>query len=329
MDGARLACRGGAALHVYRHADVDHLERRLAASRAPLKMVRWGGAPVHTGAALFPPWEGEDMGGGFFSSLITHLLIPPNRAPLQVITDGLFSMDGDFAPLAALVALKRRRPFLLAVDEAHATLVCGPTGGGAAEALGVSRDVDVHVGTLSKAVGAQGGFVAGSAALCALLTSRGRPGVFSTALAAPVVAAASAALRLAGGRSAEPEPGGAEVSFDFRGTRGGGTEGASLRAAMWARVDQLGAALGTALQSPIVPIVLGTPQATLEASARLLRAGLHVGAIRPPTVPEGSSRLRVTLSAAHSEANVTRLAAALRAAGVLPVGGARGPASKL
>lgn len=240
-------------------------------------------------------------------------------------------MDGDFAPLPALAALKRRYPFLLAVDEAHATLVCGPSGGGAAEALGVSREVDVHVGTLSKAVGAQGGFIAGSAALCALMTSRGRPGVFSTALPAPVVAAASAALRLAGGgscssSSTESSPGIGPNSDHFRGTRGGGTEGGSLRAALWARVDQLGAALGTPLESPIVPILLGTPQATLEASARLLRAGLHVGAIRPPTVPEGGSRLRVTLSAAHREGDVARLAAALEAAGALR---GRGPASKL
>ncbi|WIA31389.1 hypothetical protein OEZ86_002288 [Tetradesmus obliquus] len=113
-----------------------------------------------------------------------------------VVTDSLFSMDGDFADLRGLAALRRRYGFLLAVDEAHATLVCGASGGGAAEMMCVAADIDVHIGTLSKAIGAQGGFVACSSKLRALLLNRGRSVIYSTALPVPVVAAARAALRV-------------------------------------------------------------------------------------------------------------------------------------
>lgn len=203
-----------------------------------------------------------------------------------LVTDGVFSMDGDVAPLAELARLKARHGALLAVDEAHASLVFGPTGGGAAEALGVSHAVDLHVGTLSKAFGAQGGFIATSHTLRRWLLHKGRSFVYSTALPVPVVAAARAALAVANG-----DPG--------------------RRERLWSHVERVTAALGRPPTSPICIQTLGTESAALEASDRLLERGLHVVAIRPPTVPEGTSRLRITLSAGHTDDEVSRLIEAL------------------
>ena len=214
-----------------------------------------------------------------------------------VVTDSLFSMDGDFADLRGLAALKRKHGFLLAVDEAHATLVCGETGAGAAEMMGVADSVDVHVGTLSKAFGAQGGFVAASRGVVSWLANRGRPYVFSTALPTTTVAAAQAALRTAGDR---PE----------------------LRERLWGLVRRAGGALGCAAESPIIPVVVGDEAEALRLSASLLGRGIHVPAIRPPTVPAGTSRLRISLSAAHSAEDVDALA---RELGALRAAGGRGP----
>ena len=176
--------------------------------------------------------------------------------------------------------------------------MAGDNGGGVAEAHGVGGRVDVHVGTLSKAFGAHGGFVATSAALKRLLLSRGRAGIYSTALPMPAVAAASAALEMA-------TP--------------------ALRGQLWANIDSLARQL-TAVPvarrvelvhcaSPVIPILIGTEEAALDAAATLRRAGLLVPAIRPPTVPVGTARLRVALSAAHSEEDIAALASALASIG--------------
>ena len=202
------------------------------------------------------------------------------RAPGRsvVVTESVFSMDGDVAPLEELAAVCRRAGALLVVDEAHAVL--GPE---APPAAGVLR-----VGTLSKALGSLGGFVAGSAALCDLLVNRARPFVFTTASTPADTAAALAAV-------------GVVCS----------AEGEALRASLRANVDRL----RPGHPSPIVPVVVGDEEAALAASAALLDQGLLVPAIRPPTVPPGTSRLRVSLSAAHTAEQVGRLAAAL---GTLP-----------
>jgi 8-amino-7-oxononanoate synthase len=200
-----------------------------------------------------------------------------------VVTDTVFSMDGDLAALDKLVELKYEHQALLVADEAHGTLVFGQTGGGVAEHFGVEDDIDVHVGTLSKAVGALGGFAATSTELRRWILNRGRAFVFSTAQPVPVVEAARAALRVAG---EQPE----------------------TRQRLWKRVEQLGERLGHTLTSPIVPIVLGEEARALAASETLLEQGFHVIAIRPPTVPQGTSRLRVALSAAHTEEDVRTLA---------------------
>ncbi|KAF6252194.1 PLP-dependent transferase [Scenedesmus sp. NREL 46B-D3] len=216
---------------------------------------------------------------GHLESLLAA--VPPGARCL-VVTDSLFSMDGDFADLRGLAALKRRYGFLLAVDEAHATLVCGANGGGAAEWMGVGGDVDVHIGTLSKAVGAQGGFVACSSQVRALLLNRGRSVIYSTALPVPVVAAARAALRVS-----RSEP--------WR------------RQQVWRLTRLVSQRLGVPAASPIIPLVVGDESASLQLSRQLLARGFHVPAIRPPTVPAGTCRLRVSLSAAHTQAHVEAL----------------------
>ena len=225
---------------------------------------------------------------------LEHLetLLRASTAPRKlIVSDSLFSMDGDYADCAGLASLRRRYGALLCLDEAHATLVCGAHGGGAAEAAGMADEVDVHVGTLSKAFGAHGGFVATSKPLKQLLVSRGRAGIYSTALPAPVIAAADAALE-----HATPE----------------------LRSRLTDNVSQFAEEVGLPTGgSHIVPIVVGDAADALAASASLLRQGFHVPAIRPPTVPAGTSRLRVAISAAHSPELISSLARALRHSGVL------------
>lgn len=203
-----------------------------------------------------------------------------------IVTDTVFSMDGDLAPLAEIVEVKGRYGCVLVTDEAHATLVHGARGGGLSEALGLGDAVDLHVGTLSKAVGALGGYVASSARTKALLLNTARAYVYTTALPGPVVAAARAALAAA-------------------------ADGA-LRARLWERVADLERELGARLAGPIAPIPARDERAAVDASRALLDRGFHVTAIRPPTVPPGGSRLRVTVSAAHTAEDVADVAAALR-----------------
>ena len=209
------------------------------------------------------------------------------RARRLIVTDGLFSMDGDLAPLPDLVALKNRFAARLLVDDAHGTLVLGASGGGCAEAQGVESDVDIHVGTLSKAFGTQGGFVATDDTLRSWLLNSGRAFVYSTALPLPIVAAAREALAV---RRREPQ----------------------RVARLQRRIAQVSEALDQAAETPIIPFVLGTDGAALGAAEELLAAGLYVPAIRPPTVPEGTARLRISVSAEHSRADVDRLCRVLR-----------------
>jgi 8-amino-7-oxononanoate synthase len=204
--------------------------------------------------------------------------------PTIVVTDSVFSMDGDVAPLPELVALCARHGALLILDEAHAVL--GPHLPPATETGGMV----VRVGTLSKTLGSLGGFVAASRDVVDLIVNRARSYIFSTAPTPADAAAALAALRIL--RSAE---------------------GAALTGRLADLIDRVAEAgfAPPGHPSPIIPVVLGSEQAALSASAALLDDGLWVPAIRPPTVPVGTSRLRVTLSAAHSDDDVGRLVQAL------------------
>ncbi|MGO8690237.1 MAG: 8-amino-7-oxononanoate synthase [Thermoguttaceae bacterium] len=219
------------------------------------------------------------------------------RGRRLIVTDSLFSMDGDLAPLVELIELAARRGAMLLMDEAHATGVFGHRGRGVAEHLGVDErvaaGVGVRVGTLSKALGCAGGFVAGSRTLVEWLLNRARSYIYSTAAPAATAAAALAALDIV---AAEPQRG---VELLAR--------AASLRDALAAQGWDVGRS-----QSQIIPLLVGSPARALELSARLRDRGLLVPAIRPPTVPEGQSRLRISLTAAHTPEMIEMLLLALR-----------------
>ncbi len=259
IDGCRLS---RAALDVYRHRDMDHLEELLSATATARA------AADSTGAAT----------------------------PTIVVTDSVFSMDGDVAPVNELLDMIRRHAALLVLDEAHAVL--GPhlpatdrdgAGAGGGD-RGAQGGTVVRVGTLSKTLGSLGGFVAASRDVVDLLVNHARSYIFSTAPTPADAAAALAALTVL--RSAE---------------------GDALTGRLASLIDRLSEAglVPPGHPSPIIPIVLGSEQAALGASASLLEQGLWVPAIRPPTVPVGTSRLRLTLSAAHTDEDVTRLLDAL------------------
>ncbi|XP_077237922.1 biotin F [Tasmannia lanceolata] len=203
-----------------------------------------------------------------------------------VVTDGLFSMDGDFAPLVELVELRKKHAFLLIIDDAHGTLVCGKNGGGVAEQYDCENEIDICVGTLSKAAGCHGGFIACSKKWKQLLQSRGRSFIFSTALPVPIAAAAHAAIVVA-------------KKENWR------------RRAIWSRVQDFSTLAQIHITSPIISLIIGDEETALLASRHMLKMGFHVTAIRPPTVPSNSCRLRVTLSAAHTYDDIKRLTDAL------------------
>ena len=208
-------------------------------------------------------------------------------------TDGVFSMDGDIAPLVALSEAARAHSAWLVVDDAHGIGVLGKNGGGALEVAGLSgEEVPVLVGTLGKALGSFGAFVAGSGDLIELLIQRARSYIYTTALPQPVAAATRAALRIA-----RDEPWRRERAL-------------ALTARFRAAARQAGVPLADSV-TPIQPIPLGSAQAALAAQHALREAGFRVVAIRSPTVPAGAERLRITLTAAHRESQVDSLVATL------------------
>ena len=205
----------------------------------------------------------------------------------MILTDGVFSMDGDIAPLPALLELAEQYDTWLLVDDAHGIgTVAG--GRGAAHVFTPAAKAPLQMGTLSKALGSYGGYLAASHQVCELLRTRARPLVFTTAPPPAAIAAALKALDLI-----EQQPDLCERPLEL------------------ARRFCAAAGLPDPA-SPIVPVILGDETRALEASERLRQAGLLVAAIRPPTVPKGTARLRVTFSAAHSETDVDRLAKAVQ-----------------
>lgn len=250
VDAARLS---GAKLRVFAHNDLNELE----------DILKWAAARPQTGSR-------------------------PARA--LIVTESVFSMDGDGAPLRELVELKERYGACLLLDEAHATGVCGPEGRGRAAELELTGRVEVHMGTLGKALGASGGFICGSRVLIEYLVNRARSFIFSTAPPPAAAAAALAALHL--------------LQSD---------EGRARREQLHANLRRLQSAqlAGLRVEGPIVPWILGEEGRAVAAAEFLRERGIFVPAIRYPTVARGAARLRISLSAAHRAEDLDALIGAV------------------
>lgn len=215
-----------------------------------------------------------------------------------IVTDGVFSMDGDLAPLAALAELKMEFGALLMVDDAHGTGVLGANGRGSVEACGVADAVDIQMGTLGKALGSFGAYAAASREIIEFLINRARSFIFSTSLPPAVLAAAHAAL--------------AVVTSSV---------GKDLRERLQANATTFRCALAAAgfdtmgSTTQIVPLKVGDAHLTMEFTQRLLDRGIFVQGIRPPTVPAGSCRLRCALMATHTAADLEGAVAVITATG--------------
>jgi 8-amino-7-oxononanoate synthase len=296
--GASRLISGSMSLHA-------ELERRLAAFKGSEAALLFGsGYLANTGAVAAVAGEG----GVVFSDELNHASIIDGcrlagartfvyrhrdvehlewglqeagaSGQRLIVTDSVFSMDGDVAPLCELVELARRNDCLLMVDEAHGTGALGPGGRGAVAAAGLSGEVDVVIGTLGKALGGYGAYACASAELIELLVNTARPFIYSTAPPPPSVGAALAAL---GVLEARPY-----IVEQLR------RNAATLRGALAAEGLEIGGS-----RTQIVPLIVGEAKTATVLCERTLRDGVFAQAIRPPTVPEGSSRLRLTVMATH------------------------------
>src|SRR5437016_13354995 len=216
---------------------------------------------------------------------------------ILIVTESVFSMDGDLAPLRQLLELKKRFRALLLLDEAHAIGVIGPNGRGLAAAENLNKDVDVQMGTLSKALGVSGGYICGSRSLIEWLINRARSFIYSTAPPPAIVAAALAAVNFLGS-----------------------SEGEERRRLLWERIglmqdllprNELNEKAGVA-NSAIFPWIVGDEQAAIDLASALQTEGFLVPAIRYPTVAKGSARLRITVTALHAENQIRSLCKAIR-----------------
>ena len=219
----------------------------------------------------------------------------PN-ARIVIVTESVFSMDGDRVPLRELIELKKRFGALLLLDEAHAVGVIGPNGRGLAAEEGLNEDVDVQMGTLSKALGVSGGYICGSRSLIEWLINRARSFIYSTAQPPALAAAARAAVEFL----ASPE-------------------GEERRLTLWKKIElvrkslpqdrqtSVGRREKSKLASAIFPWIVGDEQAAIDLSRALQAEGFLVPAVRYPTVAKGSARLRITVTASHEEAQIEAL----------------------
>ena len=256
VDAARLS---GAKLRIFAHNDLNDLE----------KILRWSSTFRLSGGALKRELQPRTL----------------------VVTESIFSMDGDAAPLEEIVKLKEQFGAWLMVDEAHATGIIGENGRGLADKLGVSGQIEIQMGTLGKALGASGGYICGSRALIDLLVNRARSFIFSTAPVPAAAAAATAAIQFV--QSAEGETRRKHLR----------TGVAELQSQIENRKSQIPGA--------ILPFILGDETKAVEAAAKLREQNIFVPAIRYPTVARGKARLRVTLTASHSADDVSTLIRAL------------------
>ncbi len=259
VDAARMS---GAKLRVFAHNDLCELE----------SILQWADQRL------------QGVGSG------------ARKGRVLVVTESVFSMDGDLAPLREIVELKDRFGAWLMLDEAHALGLFGEQRRGLADAFELGDRIEIQMGTLGKALGAAGGFVAGSRRLVDLLINRARSFIFSTASAPASAAAAEAGIQLVAG-----------------------PEGAARNQRLWALVDGLKNALIRSgwppglVRSPIIPLVVGDEGTAVNLAAALREAGYFVPAIRFPTVARGAARLRVTVSASHQLEELSQFAAAVAA----------------
>jgi 8-amino-7-oxononanoate synthase len=254
IDAARLS---GAKLRVFAHNDLNDLE----------KILKW---------ATTKPVDGT--------------WLAKERSRIFIVTETVFSMDGDFAPLKEIVALKEKYGAWLMIDEAHATGLFGENGRGFANECGVSNQIEIQMGTLGKALGASGGYICGSHLLIDFLINRARSFIFSTAPVPAAAAAATAAVRFV--QSAEGE---------------------KNREHLWRLIQELNSKLKiqNSKLSAIIPLMIGDEQKALEIASALREKNIFVPAIRYPTVARGQARLRVTLTAAHTSDDVAELCGAI------------------
>ncbi|MDH5785048.1 MAG: 8-amino-7-oxononanoate synthase [Chromatiales bacterium] len=228
---------------------------------------------------------------------LTNKLADSKAKEKLVVTDGVFSMDGDIAPLPELTAVAQQHDALLMVDDAHALGVLGPQGRGSAAHFGLGvAEVPVLMATLGKGVGTFGAFVAGSEELIEWLIQAARPYIYTTATPPAVAEATRASLKIIEGDEWRRE----KLQTLIKRFRSGAA--------------QIGLELMDS-QTPIQPLLIGEADRAVALSRRLEAEGIVISAIRPPTVPEGTARLRITFSANHSEAQVDRLLAALESCG--------------
>jgi 7-keto-8-aminopelargonate synthetase-like enzyme len=262
VDASKLS---GAILRVFAHNDLNDLEdilkwaRRDELCESPFKKI--------SGTRVTRPSE--------------------NTRRILIVTESIFSMDGDAAPLREIVTLKEKYGAWLMVDEAHATGIIGENGRGLADKLGVSNQIEIQMGTLGKALGASGGYICGSRALIDYLVNRARNFIFSTA---PVPAAAAAAT--------------AAIQFIQS------SEGESRQKHLRARVVEFQSQIAnrkSQIPGAIIPIIIGDETKALAAATKLREQNIFVPAIRYPTVARGKARLRVTLTASHSADDVVTL----------------------
>lgn len=304
-SGASRLVSGNSALH-------EELEERLAAFKGTGSAVVFNsGYAANTG--IIPAVAGET--DAVFSDSLNHASIIDgcrlSRASVHVfrhkdsdhlesllrksdafrrrliVTDGVFSMDGDIAPLPDLVSLAEKYGAMVMVDDAHATGVLGKNGRGTAEHFGLQGRVHIQMGTLGKAFGSFGAYAAGDRSLIEYLVNTSRSFLFSTALPPAVCAASIAAINIV-----ESQPG--------------------LMMKLWKNrcrlvdgLKALGISTGRS-ETPIIPVIIGDNDRALKAAARILDEGLFAPAIRPPTVPAGTARIRTTVTAAHDDQDIDR-----------------------
>jgi len=218
----------------------------------------------------------------------TRKLSPESR--ILIMVESLHSMDGDYAPLREIIDLKNEWGAWLLLDEAHAGGICGPAGAGLAAELDLTQQVEIQMGTMGKALGSSGGFVAATEKIIHLLMNEARTFLFGTALAPASVQAAQTSLTIL--RS---------------------PEGDLLRKKLTKNIANFRAAFSPSVFGPIQPVFLGSNQLATEASDQLHNLGFDVPAIRTPTIPKGTARLRISLSARHSDKEIQQLGQALTA----------------